>query len=88
MFYDDKTKGVLSVGRMLFIPEVDDEEDIVLKASFLVAGDLKCSSKVSALFDVVVLGDIECADLDVKGKQHLNLRMGLIHNFRFQGISF
>ena len=68
MFFDDKTKGVIASGRDLIIPEVDEDEEVVFKASFLIAGDLKCVTKVTALFDLIVVGDLECNDIDVKGK--------------------
>ena len=68
MYFDDKTKGVITKGITLIVPEVDEDEEVFFKASFLVAGDLKCTTKVTALFDLIVMGDIECRDIDVKGK--------------------
>ncbi len=68
MFFDDKTKGVITKGITLIVPEVDEDEEVYFKASFFVAGDLRCITKVTALFDLIVMGDIECKDIDVKGK--------------------
>lgn len=79
MFFDDKTKGVITTGKSLVISEVDEDEEIVFKASFLVAGDLKCATKITALFDLVVIGDLECKDIDVKGKL-ICLGNCMVHN--------
>lgn len=68
MFFDDKTKGVITTDKNLIIPEVDEDEEVVFKASFLVAGNLNCTTKVTALFDLIVMGNLECKDIDVKGK--------------------
>ncbi len=68
MFFEDKTKGVITTGKTLIIPQVDEGEEVVFKASFLVAGNLKCATKVTALFDLIVMGNMECKDIDVKGK--------------------
>ena len=68
MFYDDKSKGVIDSGKTLALREVDENEEVVFKASFYILGDLKCITKVTALFDLIVLGNIECTDIEVKGK--------------------
>ena len=68
MFFEDKTKGVITTGQNLIIPEVDEDEEVVFKASFSVAGNLRCATKVTALFDLIVMGNMECKDIDVKGK--------------------
>ena len=68
MFYDDKTRDVFAAGKSLIIYDVDEDEDVVFKASFIVASDIRCSGSVTALFDLIVMGNIECERLDVKGR--------------------
>lgn len=68
MFYDDKSKSVVKAGKSLIIYEVEETEEVVFKASFVIANNLSCAGKVIALFDLIVIGDIECDSLDVKGK--------------------
>lgn len=66
--YDDKTKNAINNGMQLLLPVVDANEDIIFKASYVIAGDLQCSGKVSALFDLIVLGDASAKEIDVKGR--------------------
>lgn len=66
--YDDKTKNAINNGMQLLLPVVDANEDIIFKASYVIAGDLRCSGKVSALFDLIVLGDASAKEIDVKGR--------------------
>ena len=68
MFYDASTKDVFYAGNSLLIYEVDEDSDVVFKASFTILEDLKCQGTVTALFDLVVLGNIECKKIDVKGR--------------------
>ena len=68
MFFDASTKEVFSAGRTLLIQDVDEDSDIVFKASFTVLEDIKCLGTVTALFDLIVLGNIECKRIDVKGR--------------------
>ena len=65
---DDKASCVVKVDRSLLLPQIDSDEDITLKASFIATSNVKCAGKVTALFDLIVMGDIEAEELDVKGR--------------------
>lgn len=67
-FYDDKTEGVIRSSSILTIQKVEEEENITFKASFVVTENIYCSGKITALFDLYVMGDIEACDIDVKGR--------------------
>lgn len=66
--YDDKTKGSIESGRRLILPTFKQCDEAIFKASYIVASDVKCDGKITALFDLIVLGSIEAAELDVKGR--------------------
>lgn len=66
--YDDKTEGTLESGGCFILPEFNPCSEAVFKASYIVASNMKCDYKITALFDLIVLGDIETKELDVKGR--------------------
>lgn len=66
--YDDKTKGAMESGRCFILPKFKQCDEATFKASYIVASDVKCDGKITSLFDLIVLGSIEAAELDVKGK--------------------
>lgn len=66
--FDDKSSCVYKTDKYIVFSEINENEDITFKASSIVSAELICSRKVTALFDLVVFGDIEAYDLDVKGK--------------------
>lgn len=66
--FDDKTSGVTANDKYYVVSGVDEKDDVIFKTSFIVASDLVCSGNVSALFDLVVFGDIDVEEMDVKGK--------------------
>lgn len=68
IFYDDKTKGIVNSGNQFMIQSVDVSDDIIFKASFVVLSDLNCTGKITALFDLIVIGNLRAAELDVKGR--------------------
>ena len=68
ILYDDKTKSVIKAGNQLLIPSIDSDEDIVFKASFVISAGLKCAGKITALFDLIVLGDVSATEIEVKGR--------------------
>ncbi len=68
ILYDDKTKGVIKSGNRIIIPDINVTDDVTFKASYIVTGDLICSGKVSALFDLIVLGDFSAKEVDIKGR--------------------
>lgn len=68
--YDDKRQGTISVGEAnnrFVVSEVISDEEIFFKASYIVATNLKTHGKITALFDLIVLGDVTASDIDVKG---------------------
>ena len=68
MYYDASTSGVVPSGKSLVLQSIDEKSDIVFKASFIILDNIKCAGTVTALFDLIVLGDIDCDRLDVKGR--------------------
>ena len=66
--YDDKTMNVMESGRRFILPTFKQCDEATFKASYIVASDVKCDGKITALFDLIVLGSIEAAELDVKGR--------------------
>lgn len=65
--YDDKTQGVFESEGRFILPQCNEYDDITFKASYIVVSNIKCKGKISALFDLIVLGDIEANEIDVKG---------------------
>lgn len=68
VLYDDKTKNVIKNGNQLLIPCINCSEDITFKASYVITSDLCCTGKISALFDLMVFGDVHAEEIDVKGR--------------------
>lgn len=68
MLYDDKTKNVIKSGSQLLITKINSSEDIIFKASYVVSSDLRCDGKITALFNLIVYGDVNAEELDVKGR--------------------
>ena len=68
IYFDESMQGVILADEYVLLREVDEDEDITFKASFVVITGIKCEGKVVALFDLIVLGDIECDNLEVKGR--------------------
>ena len=66
--YDDKTSNAITSGTQMLIPSCQDSEDVTFKASYIVSSDLNCQGKVTALFDLVVFGDVHADEIDVKGR--------------------
>ena len=66
--YDDKTSNVIIAGTQLLIPSSHSSEDVTFKASYIVSSDLSCQGKVTALFDLIVFGDVYADEIDVKGR--------------------
>lgn len=69
--YDDKTSGIIKAGdrdNCFIISNVKSRTEAVFKASYIVASSMRVSGKITALFDLIVLGDVEADDIEVKGK--------------------
>lgn len=66
--YDDKTKGIVASGGRLVLPQCQEYDDVTFKASYIVVPDIMCQGKITALFDLTVLGNVEAAEIDVKGR--------------------
>jgi hypothetical protein len=41
---------------------------VTFKASYIVVPNIKCKGKITALFDLILLGDVEAKEIEVKGK--------------------
>ena len=66
--YDDRTEEAIECGGRFILTAFRPCTEVTFKASYIVASDIKCDGKVTALFDLVVLGDIEAAELEVNGR--------------------
>lgn len=66
--FDDKIKGIIESNDRLILPKFKYCSEAIFKASYIVASDVKCEGKITALFDLTVLGNIEASDLEVKGR--------------------
>jgi hypothetical protein len=66
--YDDKTQGVIESGGRFILPAFKPCVEATFKASYIVASNVKCDGKITALFDLIVLGNIKATELDIKGR--------------------
>ena len=66
--YDDKTKGIVASGGRFVLPLCKEYDDVTFKASYIVVPSIKCAGKITALFDLIALGDVEAKEIDVKGR--------------------
>lgn len=66
--YDDKTPEVVESGGRFILPLCNECENVTFKASYIVVPNIKCKGKITAFFDLIVLGDIEANEIDVKGR--------------------
>jgi hypothetical protein len=66
--YDDKTPGIIESNGYFILPALDDNTDATFKASYIIASNFECSGKITALFNLIVLGNLKAAELDVKGR--------------------
>ena len=66
--YDDKTPGIIKSGNYSMISSVKSRTEAVFKASYIVASGIQVEGKITALFDLIVIGDVVAHDIDVKGK--------------------
>lgn len=68
VLYDDKTKKAIKSGNQVLFPEINHSDDITFKASYVISGSLHSDGKVSALFDLIVFGDVSAEEIDIKGR--------------------
>lgn len=69
--YDDKTSGIIKAGdrdNCFIISNVKSRTEAIFKASYIVASSVSVSGKITALFDLIILGNVEADDIEVKGK--------------------
>lgn len=66
--YDDKTSNAITSGTHMLISSSHNSEDVTFKASYIVSSGLSCHGKVTALFDLFVLGDVHADEIEVKGR--------------------
>ena len=65
--YDDKTLGIIKSGNYFFVNNVKSRTEAIFKASYIVGSNLHIDGRITASFDLVVLGDVEAQDIDIKG---------------------
>jgi hypothetical protein len=66
--YDDKTKGIIESEGRFILPLCEEYDDVTFKASYIVVSNIKCTGKLTALFDFIALGDVVADEIDIKGK--------------------
>jgi hypothetical protein len=66
--YDNKTKGITELDGRFILPEFKTCNEATFKASYIIASNVKCSGKITALFDLTVIGNLQADELDVKGR--------------------
>jgi hypothetical protein len=66
--FDDKTKGIVASGSRFILPHCVEYDEVTFKASYIVVPDIKCTGKITALFDLTILGNVEATEIDVKGR--------------------
>ena len=66
--FDDKSLGIFVSGERYVLQSCIDCDELTFKASYIVESDIKCKGKITALFDLIVIGDVEASEIDVKGK--------------------
>jgi len=66
--YDDKTEGIFASSGRFILPQSIDCDDLTFKASYVVESNIKCKGKITALFDLIIIGDVEASEIDVKGR--------------------
>lgn len=68
ILYDDKTKDAIKAGNQLIFPNINESDDLTFKASYIISGDCHCAGKISALFDLIVFGNVIAEEIDIKGR--------------------
>jgi (2Fe-2S) ferredoxin len=68
IIYDDKADGIIESGSRFILPKFEPCDEATFKASYIVTSKVECEGKITALFDLVVLGDVKAKELDVKGR--------------------
>lgn len=68
MIFDDKSKGVIASGKALIYYTSIKEDELIFKATYYVVGNIVCRGKLSALFDLIVIGDVFADEADIKGR--------------------
>ena len=68
IIYDDKTSRITNLGDKFLIQNIDATDDMIFKASYVIASDLYCNGKITALFDLIVLGNVVADEIEVKGR--------------------
>lgn len=66
--YDDKIIDLLKAKNYCVIAAITEDSDITFKASYVVVSDVNVSGKISAAFDLIVIGNVSAKELEVKGK--------------------
>jgi len=66
--YDDKSKDIVESSGRFILPLCKEYDDVTFKASYIVVPNIKCSGKITALFDLIALGNVEAKEIDVKGR--------------------
>jgi cytoskeletal protein CcmA (bactofilin family) len=66
--FDNKTEGIIESNGQFILPAFNPCDNATFKASYVVASDIECTGKITALFDLTVLGNVEANEIDIKGK--------------------
>ena len=69
--FDDKTEGIIKATdrkNCFIIHNLECQTDVVFKTSYIVAAGLQIPGKITAQFDLIVLGDVNAKEIEVKGE--------------------
>jgi len=66
--FDDKTTNAVNINSRLILNSPIKADDTAFKATYYATADLVCSGKITALFDLFVIGNVVAKEIDVKGK--------------------
>lgn len=86
--YDDKTQGIVKSGNYFFINSIKSRTEAIFKASYIVGSNLQIEGKITALFDLIVVGNIYAHDIEVKGNLICLGNCTVINSITVQGKLF
>ena len=68
MIFDDKSQEAVNLDGRLILNSPIDADEVAFRATYYITTDIVCGGKITALFDIFVLGDVTAHEIDVKGK--------------------
>lgn len=66
--YDDKTKDTIESNGRFILSSFNPCDEAIFKASYIVVSDIYCDGKITALFDLIIIGNINAEALEINGR--------------------